>query len=144
MSDTASARPTIIDDADHDADLDALRQVIADIEAGFNTNDASLGVEHFAANGTVVNAVGTKLIGWDALLDAHQKGYAHNDEYVSYTLADVTFLRPDVAIAHKHAVEADAEGALVSDEVAMVALYVFVKEEGRWWIAARANVLTAR
>ena len=144
MSITASARPTIIDDADHAADINAVRQVIADIEAGFNTNDAVLGVEHFAANATVVNAVGRTLTGWGALLAAHQEGYAHNDEYVSYTLADITFLRPDVAVAHKHAVRADAEGTLVSDEVAMVALYVLVKQDGRWWIVARANVPTGR
>jgi uncharacterized protein (TIGR02246 family) len=144
MSDTASARPTIIDDADHDADIKEIRQVIADVEAGFNTNDAALGVKHFAANATVVSASGSKLIGWDALFAAHQKGYANNDEHVSYTLADITFLRPDVAIAHKHAVPANADGTLLSDEVAMIALYVLVKEDGHWWITARANVPTGR
>jgi uncharacterized protein (TIGR02246 family) len=144
MSRTNHARPAIIDDADHAADTEAIRQVIADIEAGFNRNDAVLGVEHFAANASVVNAVGATLTGWDALLAAHREGYAHNDEYVSYRIADIIFLRPDVAVAHKHAVRADAQGTLLSDEVAMVALYVLVKQDGRWWIVARANVPTGR
>ena len=51
------------------------------------------------------------------------------------------FLRPDVALAFKQAWATDADGTDLAADQAMVALYVLVCEQGRWWTAARANAL---
>ncbi|MGH3977791.1 MAG: hypothetical protein ACRDRZ_02130 [Pseudonocardiaceae bacterium] len=56
--------PTIADQGvDHAADVTAITQVIADIERGFNSNDAELLVEHFAENASAVTATGTQVDG---------------------------------------------------------------------------------
>jgi hypothetical protein len=51
-------RPTIEDTGDHEEDREAIRQILADIEAGFNSKDPELSVQHFAENSHVTNAMG--------------------------------------------------------------------------------------
>jgi hypothetical protein len=47
---TVPPSPTVEDTSiDHEDDVTAIRQVIADIETGFNTNDPDLSVGHFTA-----------------------------------------------------------------------------------------------
>ncbi len=55
----------------------------------------------------------------------------------------VFVLRPDVAIAHKRAWATTADGEPMEVAHSMIALYVFVKEDGRWWVAARQNTMVA-
>lgn len=141
---TAPPPPTVEDTTvDHEQDVAAITQVIADIETGFNTNDPDLSVAHFTRNAWAVNVAGLQLDGRDALLDANRRGLAGplRDERARYEVRDVTFLRPDVAVAHKHAWAVDADGEPIDVGHAMVALYVLVKEDGRWWVAARQNTL---
>ena len=125
------------------ADIDALRAVIADVESGFNENDPDLSVEHFTADATAVNVMGALLRGRDGLLEANRRGLAGplKDERARYELRDIVFVRPDVAIAHKTARAIDRDGEVLDEQDAMIALYVFVKREGRWMIAARQNTL---
>jgi uncharacterized protein (TIGR02246 family) len=136
--------PTIEDTSvDHRDDLAAIRSVIADVEAGFNTKDPELSVAHFTENASSVNVVGAELTGRDALLEANRTGLAGflSDQFARYDVADITFLRPDVAVTHKHAWATTPDGALLDVGHAMIALYVLVKEDQRWWIAARQNTL---
>ena len=128
---------------DHTADIAAIRQVIADAERAFNGNDADLLVEHFAANATAVGVTGVQLDGREAVLAASKVLFAGalRDQRARYELADVLFVRPDVALAHKHATALDAAGQPVSVGHAMTALYVLVREHDRWWVAARQNTL---
>ncbi|MGI5218160.1 SgcJ/EcaC family oxidoreductase [Nocardia sp. CA-290969] len=140
---TATTRPPVVEDTtvDHTGDIAAIEQLIADVETGYNTNDAELMVSGFTANAAAGNAVGTVITGRDALLDAARRGLAGflQDEYVRYEVADIVFLRPDIAIAHKTARAVTAEGELIDKDPAMVALYVLVREGGVWWVAARHN-----
>jgi uncharacterized protein (TIGR02246 family) len=124
-------------------DIAAIRAVIADIEAGFNAKDAERSVEHFTEDATAVGVAGVLVRGRDALLEAHRAGYAGPlaDQYARYELGAITFLRPDVAVAHKRARAVDASGAPLELDHTMVALYVFVREDGRWRVAARQNTL---
>ena len=141
----ATDRPVVQDNSDHTDDIASIRRVIGDIEAGFNTKDPDLSVEHFLGNASVVNAVGMRVSGWDALLEANRRGLTGplEDEYASYVVDDILFLRGDVAIAHKRAWPTDRTGERLDSDPAMVALYVMVKERDRWWIAARANTLVS-
>ncbi len=131
---------------ENEQDVAAIRQIVADVEAGFNTNDADLMNRHFTENAAVVNAMGIRTVGREALLAASEAGLAGflKDQYARYEVRDVTFLREDVALAHKEAYATTAEGADVEVGHAMNALYVLVKAAGRWQIAARQNTLVQR
>jgi uncharacterized protein (TIGR02246 family) len=137
--------PPLIEDRtqDHDADVAAIARVIADVETGFNTNDPELSVLHFARNATAVTVSGVQVSGHDALLEANRTGLAGplRDQHARYELAEVTFLRPDVAVAHKRARATTPDGEPIHVGHEMTALYVLVRERGRWWIAARQNTL---
>ncbi|MFJ2666101.1 SgcJ/EcaC family oxidoreductase [Nocardia fluminea] len=144
MSTNMIQPPAVEDDTvDHAADIVAIRRIITDTQTAYNTNDAELMTAQFTANAVVGNAVGMLISGHAALLEANRQGLAGllKDEYVRYDVVDVTFLRPDVAIAHKTARATTADGALIDTEPAMVALYVLVKQHGQWWTAARQNTL---
>jgi uncharacterized protein (TIGR02246 family) len=135
--------PGIEDHADHTADVAAIRRIIADVEKGFNDNDAELLVEHFAQNGSVVTAMGVQIDGREAMLESARAGLAGplRDERARYELADVVFVRPDVALAHKHAWAVDETGEPKNVGHEMNALYVLVREDGRWWVVSRQNTL---
>ena len=143
MSADTESRPFVDDASDHDDDRAAIEAVIANIEGGFNTNDAELSCRDFTANARTITALGARLAGRDALLEAHRAGFAGplGGQYAHYRVDDVVFLRPDVAVAFKQAWATDADGTSHAADPAMVALYVLVREQGRWWIAARANTL---
>lgn len=137
----ATDQPLVEHVADHTEDVEAIKQVVQDVETGFNNKDPELSVRHFTRNASVINAAGVRSSGWATLLDANRKGLAGflKDEYARYEVEDVLFLRPDVAIAHKRAWRTSEDGELLDPDAAMVALYVMVKDHDRWWIAARAN-----
>jgi uncharacterized protein (TIGR02246 family) len=128
---------------DHTADVEAIRAIIGDIEKGFNDNDAELLVEHYAQNASAVAVSGAQIDGRAAMLEVSRAGLAGplRDERARYELADVVFVRPDVAVAHKHAQAVDAAGEPVDVGHAMSALYVLVRDGGRWWVVARQNTL---
>lgn len=140
---TTESRPTIQDDDDHAEDRRAIELVISDIEAAFNGNDPDLGVEHFAENARATTAMGVRITGWTALLESHRTGLAGplRDEHARYRLDDIVFVRPDVALAFKQAWATNADGQPLDPAAAMVATYVMVKQDERWWIVSRANTL---
>ena len=135
--------PRIEDPADHTADVEAIRRIIADVEKGFNENDAELIVEHFAQNGSVVTAMGMQIDSREAMLESARTGLAGplRDERAHYELADVLFVRPDVAVAHKHAWATDETGEPKNVGHEMNALYVLVRRNERWWVVSRQNTL---
>ncbi|MEU6558813.1 SgcJ/EcaC family oxidoreductase [Nocardia nova] len=142
MTETTSGRPLVEDTTiDHVGDIAAIEQLITDVETGYNTNDAELMVSGFTANASAGNAVGMVITGYNSLLDAAERGLEGflKNEYVRYDVSDIEFLRPDIAVAHKVARATTAEGELIDHDPAMVALYVLVKENARWWVAARHN-----
>jgi uncharacterized protein (TIGR02246 family) len=128
---------------DHAADVEAIRRVVADAERAFNTNDAELLVEHLAENATAVGVTGARLDGRAAVLEASKALFSGplRDQRARYRLADVLFVRPDVALAHQHATAVDSGGTPISVGHTMTALYVLVRENGSWWVVARQNTL---
>jgi uncharacterized protein (TIGR02246 family) len=146
MTTMTESRPTIDDGGDHAQDRRAIERIIADIETGFNGNDPDLAVEHFVENATATTATGARVTGWASLLDAHRAGLGGplRDQHAHYRVEDIVFIRPDVALAFKQAWATDATGELLDPDVAMVATYVMVKHDERWWIVSRANTLVAR
>jgi uncharacterized protein (TIGR02246 family) len=145
---TLGDSPPPIEDStqDHEADRAAIEQVIADVEAGFNASDPERSVAHFAANASAVSVHGVHVSGRAALLESYRAGLAGplRDQHARYELTDVTFPRPDVAVAHQRAVATTPAGEPLDVGHAMIALYVLVREGGRWWIAARQDTVVAR
>lgn len=130
---------------DHAEDIAAIEQIIRNVETAYNTNNAELMVADFAADASAVNAVGALITGREALLESSRRGLAGflKDQFVRYELVDITFPRSDVAIAHKVARAVTTSGDPIDIGHSMIALYVLVKEGGRWWTAARQNTLVA-
>jgi uncharacterized protein (TIGR02246 family) len=125
------------------ADAESLRQIVGDVESGFNANDPEPMVRHLAADALVVTALGVVLRGRDEIDRATRASLAagplrHASAY--YRLGDITSLSPDVAVAHKEAwaTPAAAESGKAPE---MTALYVFARRGGRWWIVRRQNTL---
>jgi uncharacterized protein (TIGR02246 family) len=84
-------------------DSDAIRRLIADLEAGFNA--------------------------------------APNGQFARYELGEISFLRPDVAVAHMRAQATDEAGEPIDVGHSMVTLYVFVRDDGSWRVAAQQSTL---
>jgi uncharacterized protein (TIGR02246 family) len=127
-------------------DLEEIKQVIADVERGFNANDAELMNRHLAPDAAVVNVMGVRLVGRDEIMEASEAGLAGplRDQYARYEVRDVRFVRPDVALVHKEAFAITADGDPIDVDHAMNALYVLAKEDGRWLVKARQNTLVSR
>jgi uncharacterized protein (TIGR02246 family) len=138
--------PVIEDTSNHEEDIAAITQIIADTQTAYNTNDAELLTKHFARNGSAVNIMGVRTAGWEALLEANRQGLAGflRDQYVRYEISDLLFVRPDVAIVGKHARATTKDGELIDIDHVMVAVYVMVKQDGRWWIVTRQNTLVPK
>jgi uncharacterized protein (TIGR02246 family) len=128
---------------DHAADAEDIRRVIADAEKAFNAKDPDLLVEHFARNVTAVGVTGALHVGRAAVLAASSSLFAGplRDQRARYELVDVLFVRPDVALARKNATAVGPDGEPLSVGHAMIALYVLVRENGRWWVVGRQNTL---
>jgi uncharacterized protein (TIGR02246 family) len=125
------------------SDEAAIRRIVADVQTAFNTNDPVLMNAHFAADASVVTALGKRIDGLAALRAVTSQSMAGvlERQYVRYEVTDIRFLRPDVALAYKQATAVDSSGQPVEPAPSMIALYVLVKENGRWLIAARQNTL---
>lgn len=139
-------RPHLALAGDHADDEAAIRAIVADVEAGFNAKDVDRSVTHFAADALVVNAVGAVVRGHHDIEAAHAAGYTGflAEQYAAYEVTDITFVRPDVAIALKQARATTAIGEPLDLDHAMRAIYVLVKRDARWWIASRGNTLVPR
>lgn len=126
-------------------DIDAIRALVAEVEHGFNANDAERSVAVFTDDAWAVSVPGATSRGRDELLAAHRAGYAGplRDQFARYELGDVRFLADDVAIAQKRAWATDADGNDLDVGHAMVALYVFVRTPDGWRVAARQNTLVS-
>jgi uncharacterized protein (TIGR02246 family) len=135
--------PHVEDTADHTEDEAAIRAIVADTEKAFNSGDAELLVAHMAQNVSAVGVTGAELAGRAAALAGSRVALAGplKGQRARYEVIGITFLRPDVALARKHAHAVDADGAAVGVGHAMTALYVLTREAGRWWIVARQNTL---
>ena len=128
---------------DHAADVEDIRRVIDDAAPAFNANDADLLVEHFARNASAVGVTGDLLAGREAVREASRSLFAGplRDQRARYDLVDVLFVRPDVALARKNATAVGPAGEPLPVGHAMTALYVLVREDGRWWVVARQDTL---
>lgn len=139
-----TAAPRLTDPHLPEADLTAITEVIRDVEDGFNSNDPDLLTAHVAEDAVVVNARGALLRGRAAVDEANRAGLAGplREATAHYRVSDVAAVAPGVVVAQKSA-WSTSQAADAGATPEMLALYVLVQRDERWWIVRRQNTLVA-
>ncbi|SHN47524.1 YybH family protein [Cryptosporangium aurantiacum] len=135
------APPQLTQPLDAD-DVTALRRIVQDVEDGFNTNEPALLSVHIAEDAVIGTAGGAWVTGRAAIDEANRAGLAGflRDATAHYEVSGAVAVAPDVAVAQKRAWSTRA-AAEAGEPPEMLALYVFVRRDGRWWIVRRQNTL---
>jgi uncharacterized protein (TIGR02246 family) len=126
---------------------DAVDDFVAELQAGIDAGDADVYNAHFADDVAWGSPYGATVGGYDALHSIHRKmlgqGVAGTGPKSRYETVYVSAPAPDVAVAQVRRVALDADGRQVPIADASVfsemALYVLVRRDGQWWLAAGQN-----
>lgn len=122
-------------------DQTLIRGIVADIERGFNDNAPELLSRHIDDDAVIVSPAGKVLRGPAAVEESARElliGGPLVGVTADYRLVEISLLAPDVAVAHQCAWNTPTQ----ADDGAppqMIALYVFIHRDGRWWISRRQN-----
>ncbi len=132
------------------SDETAIRSIIQDEIAAWNTGDAVAYSRHFAADGTFTNITGQFFSGYDAFLKQHQVIFEgrFKQTTLQQDIVSLKFVRSDVAVVEvltavagvvsgqlAQGTNADASGRLRTRLLQVVA-----KQGGEWKIVAYHNV----
>jgi uncharacterized protein (TIGR02246 family) len=128
---------------------DAVEQFVAGLQAGIDTADAETYNAYFADDVMWGSPYGATINGYDTLHSIHRgmfdRPLAVTGASSRYETVHVMAPSPDVAIAHvrRVALDADGEQIPIDDPSAFseMALYVLVRRDGVWWLAAGQNTL---
>jgi PPOX class F420-dependent enzyme/OxyR family protein/uncharacterized protein (TIGR02246 family) len=125
----------------------AVQRLVAELQEGYERQDADISNRHFAADLIWGSPFGATVSGYDDLHAIHVRlkqrgvgGPASRYEIVQ-TLAPA----PGVAVAHVRRVALDAAGKPAAEHgpagggFSEMALYVLVRRGGTWWLAAGQN-----
>jgi uncharacterized protein (TIGR02246 family) len=128
-------------------DETAIRSIVQEEIAAWNSGDAVAYARHFAEDGTFTNVRGQFFTGRQAFIERHDyvfKGQFHGST-LKQDIVSLKFVRPDVAVVEvltsvtgyqklSAGTSADAKGRLRTR-----LLQVLVKEKGEWEIVAYHN-----
>jgi uncharacterized protein (TIGR02246 family) len=125
----------------------AVDEFVAELQAGIDNADAEIYNAHFADDVMWGSPYGATVIGFDTLHATHRRLLAQGAGGSSsrYETVHVGSPAPDVAVAHVRRVALDDSGApvAVGDESTFseMVLYVLVRRDGQWWLAAGQNTI---
>jgi uncharacterized protein (TIGR02246 family) len=144
-----SARPTLSDPQWLRAAREAVDEFVAELQAGIDAGDAETYNAHFGDDVAWGSPYGATIVGYDALHAIHRRmfgdGVAATGASSRYETVHVMAPAPDTAIAQvrRVALDADGEQIPIDDPSAFseMALYVLVRRDGKWWLAAGQNTL---
>jgi uncharacterized protein (TIGR02246 family) len=123
----------------------AVERQVEELRAGVGDGDAEIYNRHFAADAMWGSPYGATVEGYDSLHAIHARMHASGDRGQSrYRIVRVLTPAPNVALAHVRRDALDEHGDTIPsrrDEprFSEMALYVLVRREGRWWLAAGQN-----
>ena len=122
------------------ADENAVRQIVQQLQDGWNAHDGKAFAAPFATDADYVVVNGMKLKGREAIEKGHTGIFTtiYKESHNVGTVLGVRFLRPDVAVAH---VEWNLEFTAGGEKRKGHAIntMVMTKDSGKWSIAAFHN-----
>jgi len=125
----------------------AVDEFVAGLQAGIDTADAQAYNADFGDDVMWGSPYGATVVGYNALHAIHRgmfgRGVPVAGASSRYQTVHVMAPTPDVAIAHVRRVALDAHGEQIPVDDASVfsemAMYVLVRRDGKWWLAAGQN-----
>jgi uncharacterized protein (TIGR02246 family) len=123
--------------------MQTIEDLIQETQAAFNADDAERFAATFADDAWTVGVTGQLLEGRAAILEASRALFAGPlaGQHARYVVDDVRHLDDDLAVVRKLAYVTDEAGRDLEADPAMVALYVLVRDDEGWRVAARQNTL---
>jgi PPOX class F420-dependent enzyme/OxyR family protein/uncharacterized protein (TIGR02246 family) len=142
------ARPVVgLEGAAAERGRRAVERQVEELQAGLGDGDAEVYNRHFAADVMWGSPYGATVEGYDTLHAIHARMHAAGNRSESrYQIVRVLTPAPSVALAHVRRDALDAHGEPIpshEDEprFSEMALYVLVRREGAWWLAAGQNTV---
>ena len=140
-------RPTIArPDRDGEARA-AVEALVAELQTGWDTSDAEIADRRFSADIAWGSPYGATVHGFETLFAIHQrlKAEGRGGPHSRYEIDRVLPIGDDVIVAHVARLAVDSSGepaAPSADEDAPfseMAMYVLVRRDNDWWLAAGQN-----
>ena len=141
-------RPTLgAEEAEAREAIDAVARLVEELQAGWDLHDADLSNRHFAADVMWGSPFGATVHGYEELHAIHVRLKQQNRGGPSsrFEIVKVLAPAPGVAVAQVRPVALEPDGQPIepSDDVtgsfSEMALYVLVRWDGAWWLAAGQN-----
>jgi PPOX class F420-dependent enzyme/OxyR family protein/uncharacterized protein (TIGR02246 family) len=115
---------------------EAVERQVAELQAGLYDDHAERYNRHFADDVMWGSPYGATVDGYDALHAIHQRFHEAGTHAASrYEIVRVLTPAPDVALAQVRRTALDPQG------FSEMALYVLVRRDGSWWLAAGQNTI---
>jgi uncharacterized protein (TIGR02246 family) len=122
------------------ADEAALKQIVQQVQDGWNAHDGRAFAAPFATDADYVIVNGMKIKGREEIEKGHTQIFTtiYKDSHNVGTVKSVRFLRPDVAVVH---VEWNLEFSMGGEKRKAQAIntMILTKDNGKWSIAAFHN-----
>jgi uncharacterized protein (TIGR02246 family) len=142
-----SRRPVIAETAHDEEAHRAVHALVAELQAGWDCHDAEIADRCMSADIAWGSPYGATVHDFDTLYDIHQRLKRENTGGAQsrYEIDRVLPITADVVVAHvaRRALNAQGEPILPGDDsesgFSEMALYVLVRRDGIWWLAAGQN-----
>ncbi|MGF6741646.1 hypothetical protein [Paraburkholderia atlantica] len=126
---------------------DAVARFVEELQAGWDEHDADVSNRHFAADIMWGSPFGASVHGYAELhpIHARLKRSGKGGNASRFEIVDVLAPAPGVAVAQVRRIALGLDGQVVepSDDLSAsfseMALYVLVRRDGVWWVAAGQN-----